>query len=84
MQSLNHFKCETSLKSYKTAYSEQLLPTDYNFSFSVKIKQGLNFKIGVCKTNTIIEDDFTHENLDSMAYFSKGFLGGMKDRAYGI
>ena len=64
-------------------FSDQVLPVDYNVSFSVKILKGANIKIGVCKTNTLTEDDFTQKNLDSMAYYSKGYLTGFKDRSYG-
>ena len=34
---MNGFVCTTSMHSFKSAYSEYCLPTDYNFMFKVRV-----------------------------------------------
>ncbi len=63
----------TSLHSFKTTYgTSQMLPGQ-RYHYAVRIKQGSNFKIGVCTTRDTLDAAFS-DTENGWAYYSKGSL----------
>ena len=50
-------KCKTSLKSFKTAYTDQL--PQFSCSFTIRIIRGSNFKIGISEHTHFCDEAFS-------------------------
>ena len=49
---------KTSLNSFKTIYANEAFPVGSRNYFEIRFLHGCNFKIGVCETNTAVENAF--------------------------
>ena len=64
---------QTSLNSFKTVYSAQPFPRGTRHYFEVRFLHGCNFKIGISKTNEVVENAFC-DSSDGYGLYSAGCL----------